>query len=166
MPIFGEIMDKSGRSLGRREIAEEVAEILQARGFVADTQLTDGTFFVVISRRRGGCIGWESTDLNWEATVTDEGGDVISSISTTCKSESQDVHGIAEVITSHSIAAGAELICGWCDDPHNPNSPICGKPAGLMRTYTKQGIESGEPIAMCDEHLASLAADGLGIGNA
>jgi hypothetical protein len=55
--------------------------------------------------KSGGEIIWGTADVTWGATVTDGRGDVGSSISTTCPSESQDIETIAEVIRSHSIDA-------------------------------------------------------------
>jgi hypothetical protein len=59
-----------------------------------------------------------------------------------------------------------QITCEWSDDPLDPNAPVCGKPAKMMHTYTKQNVEFGEPFPICDEHLAKLTAEAVGTGNA
>jgi hypothetical protein len=101
-------MEKLGRMLNEEEIVERVAEALQARGLEAGSQDTGGSIYcVVIPRQDGGEIIWGTADINWGATVSDDSGDIVSSISTSCPSESQDIETIAEVIQSYSIKAGA-----------------------------------------------------------
>ena len=94
--------------LNEEEIVERVADALQARGLDAGSQDTGGAIYcVVLPRKNGGEIIWGTADVTWGATVTNDSGDIISSISTTCPSESEDIAIIAEVIRSHSIEAGA-----------------------------------------------------------
>jgi hypothetical protein len=55
-----------------------------------------------------------------------------------------------------------ERTCEWSDDPGNPDHPLCGKPAtSVIRTYTKQHVEFGEPLSLCAEHFAKLAAEAI-----
>jgi hypothetical protein len=64
-------------------------------------------YCVVLPRSGGGKIIWDTADVNWGATVTDENEEIVSSISTTCPSYSQDVNTIAKVLRSQLIQAGA-----------------------------------------------------------
>lgn len=101
-------MAKLDRTLDEEEIVGRVSEALQARGLDASAQDTGGaTYCVVLPTKDGGEIIWGTADFNWGATVTNDGGDIISLISTTCPSESQDIEAIAEVIKFHSIQVGA-----------------------------------------------------------
>jgi hypothetical protein len=94
--------------LNEEEIVERIADAFQARGWDAGSQDTGGAIYCVVLRRKnGGEIIWGTADVTWGATVTDDSGEIVSSISTTCVSESQDIETIAEVIRSHSIEAGA-----------------------------------------------------------
>jgi len=100
-------MEELSRTLNEEEIVERIAEALQACGLDAGAQDTGGAIYcVVLPRQDGGEIIWGTADVNWGATVTDDGGEIVSSISTTCPSDSQDVEAVAEVIKSHSIQAG------------------------------------------------------------
>ncbi|QNI30837.1 hypothetical protein H7849_17170 [Alloacidobacterium dinghuense] len=101
-------MEEFGGVLDEEEIVERVAEALQASGLDASSQDTGGDIYcVVLPTQVGGEIVWGTADVNWGATVTDESGEIVSSISTTCPSESQDIETISEVIRSRSIEAGA-----------------------------------------------------------
>ena len=101
-------MEGSEDVLDEEEFVEKVADALTASGIPAGAQDTGGGIYcVVIPRESGGEIVWGTADFNWGAVVTDENGNVLSSITTSCAIESKDIKTIAEVIRAHLIAAGA-----------------------------------------------------------
>lgn len=94
------------------EIAQLVAETLSAQGLRASSQDTGGGICcgiccVILERDGGGEIAWGTADVNWGAAVSDERGEIVSSIETSCPSDCQDVAAIAEAIKGPSIRAGA-----------------------------------------------------------
>ena len=89
-------------------LAEAVAAALNEEGFSAFAQDTGGGICcVVLPRKDGGEIIWGTADFSWGASVTDADDQVISSISTTCPSTSQDVRKILDALKQPSIEAGA-----------------------------------------------------------
>ena len=64
---------------------------------------------VVIEHKDGGEIVWGMADVNWGAAVSDPDGEIISSIETTCSSDTQDIAAILEAIRGPSISNGAVI---------------------------------------------------------
>jgi hypothetical protein len=102
------IMNEVGKELDDDEIVEAVAAALRGLGLVASSQDTGGGICcVILERKGGGEIVWGTADFHWGASVFDENGEIISSIETTCPSDSQNIAAIAEAIKGSSIPAGA-----------------------------------------------------------
>jgi hypothetical protein len=96
------------QELNEDEIVDAVADAMITLGFAAASQDTGGGIYcVVLQRRNGGEIAWGTADVNWGASVFDEDGEHISSIETSCPSDSQDIAAIVEAIKGPTIAAGA-----------------------------------------------------------
>ena len=98
----------TGSEKTEEEIAELVAEALTACGLSASSQGTGGgVCCVVLERKGGGEIIWGTADFNWGASVFSENGEFVSSIETTCPSDSQNISTITDTIKGPSIVAGA-----------------------------------------------------------
>jgi hypothetical protein len=96
--------------LSEREIAEAVADALSDLGFAASSQETGGgTVCVVLEHREGGEIVWGTADLNWGAVINEASGEFVSSIETTCASDTQDVPTIVKAIKGASLKNGAVI---------------------------------------------------------
>jgi hypothetical protein len=94
--------------LSEDERAEAVANALTKAGYNAFAQDTGGGMIcVVLERADGGEIARGTADVNCGATITDEGGEQIGSISTTFPSESENIEEIASVIGKESLSKGA-----------------------------------------------------------
>ena len=92
------------------EIVEAVATALSGLGLVASSQGTGGGIScVVLEHKDGGEISWGTADETWGAAITDASGEYISSIETTCPSDSQDIAAIAEALLGPSVKNGAVL---------------------------------------------------------
>ena len=88
------------------EIAASVADALIEMGFSASSQNTGGGICCVILRRKGGGeIIWGTADFNWGAVVLDVNGEITSSVTTKCPSDSRDIQAIVEAIKSSSTEA-------------------------------------------------------------
>ncbi len=94
--------------IGEQEIVEAVAAALRGEGLTASSQDTGGDVdCVVIEFPDHGEIIWGTADMTWAAAIHDADGEYVSSIKTTCPSDSQDVTVISAAIRDASIAAGA-----------------------------------------------------------
>ena len=94
--------------LSEEEIVDAVADALSELGFAASSQDTGGGIScVVLERKDGGEIVWGTADVNWGAAISDADGEFVSSIETTCPSDTQDIVAIAEAIKGPSISNGA-----------------------------------------------------------
>ncbi len=103
-------MDKRNEELTEEELIEAVAAALGAAGLSAFSQDTGGgVCCVVLPRKNGGEILWGTADITWGASITDADDQVISSITTTCRSDTRDPRQIADVLRQPSIDAGAEF---------------------------------------------------------
>ena len=101
---------KFDTELSEGEIAEAVADALSDLGFAAGSQDTGGgVVCVVLEHREGGEIAWGTADVNWGAVINDAGGAYVSSIETTCASDTQDVPTIVKAIKSASLKNGAVI---------------------------------------------------------
>ena len=90
------------------EIMELVADTLVAQGMQASSQDTGGGICcIVLERADGGEIVWGTADVTWGASVCDQNGEVISSLETSCPSDSQDIVAIAAAIRESSIRVSA-----------------------------------------------------------
>jgi len=52
----------------------------------------------VLQRKDGGEISWGTADETWGAAITDANGEYVSSIETTCPSDSQDIAAVAAAL--------------------------------------------------------------------
>ena len=96
--------------LSEGEIAEAVADALSDLGFAASSQDTGGgTVCVELEHREGGEIVWGTADVNWGAVINDAGGEYVSSIETSCASDTQDVTAIVKAIKDASLKNGAVI---------------------------------------------------------
>lgn len=96
--------------LNEDEIVDAVAEALTGLGLTASSQETGGGIqCVVIEHKDGGEITWGTADVTWGASITDEHGEYVSSIETSCPSDSQNIEQIVEAIKGPSLAAGAAV---------------------------------------------------------
>ena len=101
-------MDQRDEELTEEELTEAVASALREMGLSAVSQDTGGGICcVVLSRENGGEIIWGTADSTWGASITDANDQVVSAISTTCPSGTQDVSQIAKAMRQPSIDAGA-----------------------------------------------------------
>jgi hypothetical protein len=90
------------------EVVDAVADALTGLGLVASSQDTGGGVnCVVLERNDGGEIVWGTADVNWGASISDADGEYLSSIETSCPSDSQDIAAIAEALYSPSVKNGA-----------------------------------------------------------
>ena len=84
------------------------ADALSKLGFTASSQDTGGGIAcVVLEHKEGGEIVWGTADVNWGASISDADGEYVSSIETTCPSDTQDVTAIVEAIKGPSLSNGA-----------------------------------------------------------
>jgi hypothetical protein len=103
-------MNEVNRELDEDEIVEAVATALSGLGLVASSQDTGGGISCVVLRHQnGGEISWGTADKTWGAAITNANGEYVSSIETTCASDSQDVAAIAEALLGPSVKNGAVL---------------------------------------------------------
>jgi hypothetical protein len=104
------IMSEVTRELDEDEIFEGVATALTAMGLVASSQDTSGGInCVVLQRKDGGEISWGTADETWGAAITDANGEYVSSIETTCPSDSQDIAAVAAALHGPSVKSGAVI---------------------------------------------------------
>src|ERR1019366_4270836 len=81
-----------------------VATALSGLGLAASSQDTGGGIScVVLEHKDGGEISWGTADETWGAAITDADGKYVSSIETTCPSDSQDIAAIAEALLGPSV---------------------------------------------------------------
>lgn len=98
------VLDK----LNEDEIAEAVAAVLGEKGLVAGAVDTGGGMLcVVLERTTGGEIVWGTADVTWGAIITDDEGEQVSAIETSCPSDSQDIQAIAAALFEPSVTNGA-----------------------------------------------------------
>jgi hypothetical protein len=103
-------MNEVKRELDEDEIAEAVATALSGLGLAASSQDTGGGITcVVLEHKDGGEISWGTADESWGAAITDANGGYVSSIETSCPSDSQDVAAVAEALLGPSVKNGAVL---------------------------------------------------------
>ena len=103
-------MNELNRELDEDEIVDAVATALSGLGLVASSQSTGGGIScVVLEHKDGGEISWGTADETWGAAITDANGEYVSSIETTCPSDSQDVAAVAEALLGPSVKNGAVL---------------------------------------------------------
>jgi predicted regulator of Ras-like GTPase activity (Roadblock/LC7/MglB family) len=103
-------MSEAATELDEDEIVEAVAAALGRLGLAASSQDTGGGIScVVLEHKDGGEISWGTADETWGATITDADGKYVSSIETTCPSDSQDIAAIAAALLGASIKNGAVL---------------------------------------------------------
>jgi hypothetical protein len=101
-------MSELSTELDEGEIIEAVATALSSMGLAASPQDTGGGIScVVLNRKDGGEISWGTADVTWGAAITDVNGEYVSSIETTCPSESKDIANIAKALFGPSIKNGA-----------------------------------------------------------
>lgn len=95
---------------GEDEIFEAVATALNGLGLVASSEDTGGGIScVVLQHRDGGEISWGTADETWGAAITNANGEYVSSIKTSCPTDSQDVAAIADALLGPSVKNGAVL---------------------------------------------------------
>ena len=103
-------MSEVATELDEDEIVEAVATALSGLGLAASSQDTGGGIScVVLEHKDGGEISWGTADETWGAAITDADGKYVSSIKTTCPSDSQDIPTIAEALLGPSVKNGAVL---------------------------------------------------------
>jgi hypothetical protein len=103
-------MNEVNREMDEDEIVEAVATALSGFGLAASSQDTGGGIScVVLEHKDGGEIYWGTADVTWGAAITDVNGEHVSSIETTCPSDSQDIAAIAEALLGPSVKNGAVL---------------------------------------------------------
>ena len=103
-------MSEVTTELDEDEIVEAVATALSGLGLVASSQATGGGIScVVLEHKDGGEISWGTADETWGAAITDADGKYVSSIETTCLSDSQDIAAIAKALFGPSVKKGALL---------------------------------------------------------
>ena len=96
------------QELNEEEQAELIATELTKLGLAAYAQDTGGgTICVAVEHKDGGEILWGTADVTWGAVITDEDGELVSSISTEWPSESQDIGGTAKALLEASTRNGA-----------------------------------------------------------
>jgi predicted regulator of Ras-like GTPase activity (Roadblock/LC7/MglB family) len=96
--------------LDEDEIVEALATALSRLGLAASSQDTGGGIScVVLEHKDGGEISWGTADETWGAAITDADGKYVSSIETTCPSDSQDIAAIAKALLEPSVKNGAVL---------------------------------------------------------
>jgi hypothetical protein len=96
--------------LGEDELVEAVADALCDLGFEASSQDTGGGInCVVLQSKHGGEIVWGTADVNWGAAISNADGEYVSSISTSCPSDTQDIAAIVEAIKEPSLDSGAVI---------------------------------------------------------
>ena len=104
------IMSDTKTGLSEDEIVDAVADALVRLGFAAGSQDTGGGInCVVLEHKDGGEIVWGTADVNWGAVINDENGDFVSSIASSCSSETQDIEAIVEAIKGPSLNNGAVI---------------------------------------------------------
>ncbi len=92
------------------EFLEQLADALTGLGTEASAQDTGGgTVCIVMPHKDGGEISWGIADVNWGAVITDEDGELVSSIETSWPSQSRDLAGTAQALLAPSIKNGAIL---------------------------------------------------------
>jgi hypothetical protein len=92
------------------EVADSVADALSALGLSASSQDTGGGMMcVILQRKEGGEIVWGTADATWGAAINDSDGEYVSSIESTCPSDSQDIAAIAEAIKTASLSNGVVI---------------------------------------------------------
>ncbi len=101
-------MEQRDEELTEEELAEAVAAALSETGLSAFSQDTGGGIYcVVLPRKNGGEILWGTADTTWGASITDDDDQVVSSISTTCPSDTHDPRQIAAALRQPSVDADA-----------------------------------------------------------
>ena len=90
-------------------LVEAVAEGLKQAGFAAAAQDTGGDILCVVIEQVGGEVTRGTADVTWGAVVTNEDGDFVSAIRTTCPSDSTDIPAIVEALRNASLAHGVVL---------------------------------------------------------
>ena len=103
-------MSETAPKLSEEEIVEALAEALRELGLSASSQDTGGGIFcVIVEREDHGEIVWGTADVTWGAAIIGEGGEQVSSITTTWPSDSQNIPAIAEALFAPSVKNGAVL---------------------------------------------------------
>jgi len=103
-------MSELTSELDEDEIIEAVATALSSMGLAASPQDTGGDIScVALDPKDGGEISWGTADVTWGAAITDVNGEYVSSIETTCPSDSKDIANIAKALFGRSITNGAAL---------------------------------------------------------
>jgi hypothetical protein len=101
-------MTTSSQEWTDEERAEKVAEALVSLGLSASAEDTGGGIIcVVVPRTDGGAISWGTADATWGASITDADDQVISSIATSCPSDTSDPRTVADALKQPSLDAGA-----------------------------------------------------------
>jgi hypothetical protein len=95
--------------LQEEAFVEAVAEGLRQAGFAAAAQDTGGDILCVVIEQVGGEVTWGTADVTWGAVVTNEDGEYVSAIQTTCPSDSTDIPAIVEALREASLAHGVVL---------------------------------------------------------
>lgn len=90
-------------------LVEAVAEGLRKAGLPAAAQETGGDILCVVIEQSGGEVTWGTADITWGAVVTNEDGEYVSAIQTTCPSDSTDISAIVEALKEASMAHGEVL---------------------------------------------------------
>ena len=90
-------------------LMEAVAEGLRKHGFAAAAQNTGGDMLCVVIEQPAGEVTWGIADVTWGAVVTDDEGEYVSAIQSTCRSDNREIAEIVNALRDASLANGVVL---------------------------------------------------------
>lgn len=90
-------------------LMEAVADGVRNLGFAAAAQNTGGDTLCVVIEQPTGEVTWGTADITWGAVVTDDEGDYVSAIQSTCPSDTKEIAVIVNALREASLANGAVL---------------------------------------------------------